>query len=125
MSEKEKKIKEIISQEIIKWYTPLFCNEHEVYPCKICGNLEQSFNRVIDFYTNERKKLTRVESVNEVKELFEMIYQWGRVGIVVDYKSPVFQKGIKKIKETEYFCPADIDEAPEFGTECQICGEIV
>lgn len=26
----------------------------------------------------------------DIKELFDMVYQWGRVGVVVDYTAPAF-----------------------------------
>jgi hypothetical protein len=32
------------------------------------------------------------------KELFDMVYQWGRVGIVTDHKCPAFQDKIKALK---------------------------
>jgi hypothetical protein len=35
------------------------------------------------------------------KHLFDMVYQWGRVGIVVDYMAPAFQQTINDIKAEE------------------------
>jgi hypothetical protein len=66
-----------------------------------------------------------MENISQVKELFDMVYQWGRVGIVVDFRSPAFQKVIKKIKNSQYLCPIDIHSAPEPGEECPICGIVV
>lgn len=31
------------------------------------------------------------------KDLFKMVYDWGRVGIVVDYHAPAFQSELKKL----------------------------
>ena len=33
------------------------------------------------------------------RELFEMVYQWGRVGIIVDENSPAFKETIKDLLE--------------------------
>jgi rubrerythrin len=65
---------------------------------------------------------TAAENVDEVKELFDMVYQWGRMRIVVDYQAPAFQKSIKEIKKSQYICPIGPYDAPEFGEECPICG---
>jgi hypothetical protein len=35
------------------------------------------------------EELGEVPSIE--KQIFDMVYQWGRVGIVVDYTSPAFQ----------------------------------
>lgn len=32
----------------------------------------------------------------EIQELFNMVYQWGRVGIVTDYTCPAFQDKLKE-----------------------------
>lgn len=112
-----------------KKFAEPFCNKHEVRPCEKCGTLEdfiiQEVEGQIIGKNKKAKVMTRVESIHEVKKLFEMVYQWGRVGIVVDYKAPAFQQAIKEIKKSEYFCPCDIYEAPELGEICPICGEEV
>lgn len=73
----------------------------------------------------EKKKITAMENISQVKELFDMVYQWGRVGIVVDFRSPAFQKAVKEIKNSQYICPTDISRVSESGDECPICGIIV
>ena len=35
------------------------------------------------------------------KELFEMVYQWGRAGIVVDFTCNAFQEKLKEIIDNE------------------------
>lgn len=32
-----------------------------------------------------------------IKELFDMVYEWGRVGIVADFESNAFRKKLKEI----------------------------
>jgi hypothetical protein len=32
-----------------------------------------------------------------VSELFKMVYQWGRVGVVVDSSAPAFQEQLKQV----------------------------
>ncbi len=39
------------------------------------------------------------------KELFDMVYQWGKVGVVVDYRAPAFQYLLNDIRADE------VDEA--------------
>lgn len=34
-----------------------------------------------------------------IKEMFEMVYQWGRVGIVVDENCPAYKSVIKKLEK--------------------------
>lgn len=36
------------------------------------------------------------------KELFETVYGWGRVGLVVDETAPTYQRMIEKIKRETY-----------------------
>jgi len=36
------------------------------------------------------------------KELFDMIYSWGRVGIVVNEKSPAFIEKLDQLTEIKY-----------------------
>ena len=38
------------------------------------------------------------EYMTKEKQLFDMIYQWGRVGIVTDEKSEAFQSLLDEIK---------------------------
>jgi len=35
------------------------------------------------------------------KDLFDMVYQWGRVGIVADEKSPAFQQAVAELAREE------------------------
>jgi hypothetical protein len=35
------------------------------------------------------------------KFLFDMVYQWGRVGLVVDYMAPAFQRTLNDIRAEE------------------------
>lgn len=35
------------------------------------------------------------------KELFDMVYQWGRVGIVTDHKCPAYRDAVKALKTWE------------------------
>ena len=42
----------------------------------------------------KEKKLKELES-----ELFDMVYQWGRVGVIVDENCPAFQDLMDEIKE--------------------------
>lgn len=119
-----REIEAAIKNELINWIEP-FCSAHGVKPCKTCGNLKESFERVAKIASEKEVKLTRVQGINQVKELFDMVYQWGRVGAVVDYKAPAFQRDIKELKKSEYFCPCDLLECPDSGEKCQICGEII
>ena len=43
---------------------------------------------------DKEKKLKKLE-----KELINMIYQWGRVGIIIDENCPTFQALMNKIKK--------------------------
>ena len=43
---------------------------------------------------DKEKKLKKLES-----QLFSMVYQWGRVGIIVDENCPAFQDLMDKIKK--------------------------
>lgn len=70
-------------------------------------------------------KISRVESIKKVKLLFETVYKWGKDNHNVNFKDPLFQQLIKEIKKTEYYCPANIDEAPFVGEICEICLEEV
>lgn len=36
------------------------------------------------------------------KELFDMVYQWGRVGIVVDENAPAFNSVLDELVEAKY-----------------------
>jgi len=47
----------------------------------------------------EMKKAELKERGEEsIKELFDMVYQWGRAGVKVDYTSKTFQDKVKEIK---------------------------
>lgn len=35
------------------------------------------------------------------KDLFDMVYRWGRVGLVVDYMAPAFQQALNDIRIDE------------------------
>jgi len=39
--------------------------------------------------------------MSKTKELFEMVYQWGRVGIVTDEKAPAFQQTVAELIREE------------------------
>lgn len=37
------------------------------------------------------------EKEQKIKELFDMVYNWGRVGVVVDFESNAFRKKLKEV----------------------------
>ena len=37
---------------------------------------------------------------HQIKELFKMVYQWGRVGLVVDETAPAFQSALTTLIAT-------------------------
>jgi len=47
----------------------------------------------------ESKKLTMKKDIK--RELFEMVYQWGRVGIIVDETCPAFNGIVDKLLEEQ------------------------
>lgn len=49
----------------------------------------------MDCMSNEEKNL--------YKELFNMVYEWGRVGIITDENSTAFQEKIKEIVDEAIF----------------------
>jgi hypothetical protein len=55
--------------------------------------------------TNEERKLWADGFFSEPhdlpgEELFKMVYQWGRVGVVVDHNAPAFQSELRALLET-------------------------
>lgn len=51
---------------------------HNVATCMDCGSVLQPADNI-------------------ARDLFKMVYDWGRVGIVVDYHAPAFQSELKKL----------------------------
>lgn len=45
-----------------------------------------------------------------VKELFDMVYQWGRVGVVCDYTCPAYQDTVNDIIRKQALSLVEIDE---------------
>jgi hypothetical protein len=46
---------------------------------------------------NDDPRVNDLPSIEE--ELFKMVYQWGRVGIVVDYTAPAYQQMLGRLKQ--------------------------
>lgn len=42
-----------------------------------------------------------VPAISPERELFEMVYQWGKVGIITDEHCPAYLAVIKKVKGTK------------------------
>ena len=64
-------------------------NRHSCYKCDKTVSFCENCNR--DHHEDG------YETCNIGKELFEMVYQWGRVGVNVDFRSEEYQKQIKRL----------------------------
>ena len=38
----------------------------------------------------------------KAKEIFDMVYQWGRLGIVVDFTAPAYQEAIEELLKEKH-----------------------
>lgn len=54
-------------------------------------------------HANEESYIRKGEMVKNLrKEIFDIIYQWGRVGVVADENSPVIKKLLDNLEQTYY-----------------------
>lgn len=74
------------------------------YACdyvKPYGFVPETGCNVHDSITEDERKEYKQTDMDEretkIKKLFDMVYEWGRVGIVVDFESNAFRKALKEI----------------------------
>ena len=54
-------------------------------------------------HAHEPSNIRKVQQIKELKkEIFDVIYQWGRVGVVADENSPAIKERLDKLEETWY-----------------------
>jgi len=84
-------LKEVVTCEFC-YENPMTYNTPEVktWICGLCEQESGKYGEIIDFLPeHSRHCRKRIE-----KELFEMVYQWGKFGVVTDEKCNAFQEKI-------------------------------
>jgi hypothetical protein len=58
----------------------------------------KEINKIVGRHYNRQSPAEDEKTYEEeVKELFTMVYQWGRVGIVTDEHSPAFREQLREV----------------------------